>query len=52
MNKSFVDAPFCPDYYGSSAPKKKKTYCGKEKSGSRQQTNVEEKNLIIIKNKV
>ena len=30
-----VDAPFFPGYYESSAPKRKKTYCGKEKGGSR-----------------
>ena len=34
-SKNCVDAPFCPDYYESSVPKKKKTYCRKEKSGSR-----------------
>ena len=29
-----VDISFCPSYYGSSSPKKKKTYRGEEKSGS------------------
>ena len=31
----FIDVPFYPGYYGLSASKKKKIYCGEKKSGSR-----------------
>ena len=36
QRETVVDTSFCPSYYGSSSLKKKKTYRGEEKSGSRQ----------------